>query len=516
MTGGGLLALVAYGSQNVVLSGNPQMTFFYKVFKRYSHFSFENVSTQMEGPDTLFYDQPIKVRLKIERIADLVSDMYFSFQIPDIYSKYVSPTVRTFQYEYEWVNFLGCALIQNAAFFIGGQKIQEFDGSYLLARALLDYPNAKFQKWSALVGEVPELVDPAEGVYAGGESQTGYPTVIKDPSRAFGAQLNRPSIFGRTIRVPLPFWFTDPGNALPLVGLQYHECEIQLTMNPINQLYTILDASGFRVRPGYQTSASRVNLGQNLPEYSSVYDVSGEFRAFLTDIGAAIPALNTWNFLPRIETTYIYLGEEERTLFATTPLSFIVHQVTPYYFPTFFNRQILDLQTHNPVERLLIIPRRTDSLPYRNQFSNWTNWWNYPDAPYLAPSGTIPILQAAYSSGIFLQYAQQNIIQSLRVLCDGNEIQEEKPLEYFTLVNPFKYFDGNPAQKVPVYTFTLNSLGIQPAGSLNTSRIRVFQVEIQPYALPPDTTYVYDLSIYVESINFVEISSGLGGLKYAL
>ena len=125
-------------------------------------------------------------------------------------------------------------------------------------------------------------------------------------------------------------------------------------MNPINQLYTVLDASGFRVRPGYQTAASRENIGQNLPEYSSIYDVSGEFRSFLTDIGATIPALNTWNFLPRIETTYIYLGEEERTLFATTPLSFIVHQMTPYYFPTFYNRQILDLQTHNPVERLII------------------------------------------------------------------------------------------------------------------------------------------------------------------
>ena len=90
MTGGGLLALVAYGSQNVILSGNPQMTFFYKVFKRYSHFSIENVAAQLEGPDQLFYDQPIRVRAKIERVADLVSDIYFSFvKQQSIFIKYI-------------------------------------------------------------------------------------------------------------------------------------------------------------------------------------------------------------------------------------------------------------------------------------------------------------------------------------------------------------------------------------------------------------------------------------------
>jgi hypothetical protein len=516
MTGGGLLALVAYGSQNVILSGNPQMTYFYKVFKRYSHFSFENVATQLEGPDQLFYDQPIRVRAKIERVADLVSDMYFSFQIPDIFSKYISPQTRTYQYEFQWVNYIGCAIIANVAFFIGGQKIQEFDGSYLLAKALVDYPNAQFQKWKALVGEVPELVSPAEGLYAGGQNQTGYPTVIRNPNLALGAQVNRPSIFGQTIHVPLPFWFTDPGNALPLVGLQYHDCEIQITLNPINTLYTVLDASGFRVRPGVQTTASSVAIQSNLPDYSTILDLSGEIRSFLTDVGAVIPALNTWNLLPRIQTTYVYLTEEERTIFATTPLSYLVHQMTPYPFPTLYNRSILDLQTHNPVERLLFVARRSDSIQYRNAFANFTNWWNFPEAPYLAPAGVLPILQSAFSSGIFLPFAQRQIIQAMRVLCDGNEIQEEKPVDFFTKITPYKYTDGNSQQQIPIYTFTLGSLSTQPKGSLNTSRIRVFQVEVAPYQLPPNTTYVYDLGIYVESINFVEIASGMGGLKYAL
>lgn len=516
MTGGGLLVLVAYGSQNVILSGNPEMTFFYKVFKRYSHFAIENVSQQMDGPDQLFYDQPIKIRTKIERIGDLLSDLYFSFELPDIYSKYINPANRTYQYQFQWVNYIGCAIIQNAAFFIGGQKMQEFDGSYLLSRAMLDYPNAKFQKWRSLVGDVPELIDPANSLYAGGSSQTGYPNVLKNPQQAMGSQTNRPSIFGRTITVPLPFWFTDMGNALPLVGLQYHDCEVQITLNPINTLYTVLDASGFRVRPGIQTAASTLNLQSNLPDYATIQDASGEIRAFLTDVGAVVPALNTWNLVPRIQATYVYLNEEERTIFATTPLSYLVHQVTPYPFPQIYNRTILDLQTHNPVERLVFVQRRSDSLQYRNAFANFTNWWNYPMAPYVAPANTVPLLSNTLSSGILLPFAQLGILQAMRVLCDGNEIQEEKPIQYFTQVNPYKYTDGNPNGMIPVYTFTLGSLSTQPMGSLNTSRIRVFQVEVAPYQLSPATTYVYSLMIYVESINFVEIAGGMGGLKYAL
>ena len=160
MTGGGLFILVAYGSQNVILSGNPQMTYFYKVFRRYSHFSMENVIQQMDGPDELFFDQNIQVRSKIQRIGDLMSDMYFTFRLPDIYSKYTStrPGVPKYQYEFAWTRYIGAAIINNVAFFIGGQKIQEFDGTYLLSKALVDYPTEKYNKWRILVGDVPEFV----------------------------------------------------------------------------------------------------------------------------------------------------------------------------------------------------------------------------------------------------------------------------------------------------------------------------------------------------------------------
>jgi hypothetical protein len=102
------------------------------------------------------------------------------------------------------------------------------------------------------------------------------------------------------------------------------------------------------------------------------------------------------------------------------------------------------------------------------------------------------------------------------VLCDGNEIQEEKPIDYFTKITPFKYISGSPKTLIPIYTFALHTSMTQPSGSINASRIRNFQVEVDVYPLPVDTNYTYNLHIYVENINFFEVASGMGGLKYAL
>jgi hypothetical protein len=296
MAGGGLYALVAYGAQNVILSGNPQMTYFYKAFKRYSHFAMESITIPLEGPNELSFDQPVQLRAKIPRFGDLLSDMVFTFTIPDIYSKYIPPSpARTSQWEFQWVRYLGAAIIQNAAFFVGGQKIQEFDGSYLVSRALLDMDQDTCLKWKYLVGDTPELTDPALGAYAGGTSHTGYPSVITDPSRVNLQQTNRPSIIGRDIHIPLSFWFTEaPSQALPLIGLQYHECEIQLTLNPIASLYTVLDISGYRVNPNYKMSATEAQLAQNTPNYVAASDINSQIRFFFTDICNLLPLIKSW------------------------------------------------------------------------------------------------------------------------------------------------------------------------------------------------------------------------------
>jgi hypothetical protein len=448
-----------------------------------------------------------------------MSEMYFVFRLPDIFSKYITPTAggRISQWEFQWVRYVGAAIIQNAAFFVGGQKIQEFDGSYLISRALLDMDQDRFAKWRTLVGDNAELTNPSEGVYAGGTSGTGYPTVIANPTLAPGTpQTNRPSIFGQTLYVPLSFWFTEtPSQAIPLVGLQGHECEVQLTLAPLNTLYTVLDASGQRVNPGYRNISTTNELLTNNPLYAATSETAPQIRNFLTDIGVTPPPLNSLFINARIQANFIYLPKEEQTIFAARPLAYLIRQITPYPFPGLNTRQVVDLQTHNPITRLLFVQRRSDALQ-RNDFANFTNWVNYPRAPYMPTPGILAASQQSGTSGLLIPNAQREIIRSLRVLCDGNEIQEARQAEFFNWLSPYTYAKGIGQDGLLLYSFQLDQNPTQPSGSINSSKVRVFQTELDVYPLPVNPNYTYTVTVYVENLNWFEVASGMGGLKYAL
>jgi hypothetical protein len=519
MPGGALLSLVSYGSANVLLNDNPDFTYYYKVFKKYSHFSFETVEQPLDGPNELFYDQPIQLRLKIPRIGDLLTDLVFACDIPDIYSKYVTPTNnRPFQYEFQWSRYIGVQMLSNVAFFVGGQKIQEFDSDYIIAKAHADYDTDKLFKWRQLVGDVHELTNPAKGVWAGGKQRTGYPSVIK--ANISGPQFNRPSIFGQTLYVPLPLWFTtSPAQALPLVGLQYQECEIQLTMRPINQLYTILDPSGYVMSPGYRVVSSQATILSNQATYQPYYDASGQFSAFTVDIDYTTPPQNTWFFKPRMECTYAFVTQPEQQIFASTPLRYLVYQLSKFNFTNLVSRTLYDLDVHNPVVRLLLIPRRNDQVPTRNAIANWTNWWNYPSSPWSPTPGADYTQNNILSSGLLIPNSQKDIIQSMRILLDGTEVQQEQLIGFYTKYIPYKYTMGgstDESQLMPVVSFSIESPSDQPSGSVNASRIRLFQLEVNPYPLPLNSTYAYNLTIYAESINFFIVESGTGALKYMI
>lgn len=522
MPGGGLLSLVSFGAQNVLLSGNPEMTYFYKAFRRYSHFSMESTTLACDGPDELFFDKPITIRCKIQRVADLVSDMYLTFDLPDIYSKYVPE--RNSQYYFMWSRYIGAHIIDRISFIVGGQKIQEFDGTYIIAKALIDLPKDKLDKWRRLVGDTAELTNPGLGSFGGGAATVGgvsgdiagYPIVFENPLLANGSQTNRPSIPATTLQVPIPFWFCEEiSNAFPLIAMQYTEAEVQITLRPLQDLYSIFDQYGNKVRPNFHVNPFEPDQNPNNPYYGENSSSEAEFRTFLVDVGDTPPPLNTLAIYPRIQATYIYLTKQEQEVFASTPLNYLLTQSTRYEYPGLYNRQLIDLETHNMLPRLFIVPRRSDSIQYKNDYYNFTNWWTYPAAPY-TPT---PAYNLTYfSSGVAVPQAQLQIIRTLRLLGDGNELQEEKPYEYYTDVVPYKSASGvgGAVQGLGLYSFSLHSPSTQPAGSINTSKIRLFQIEIDPYILPINTNYVYNISIYVESYNFFIASGGTGGLKYAL
>jgi len=387
-------------------------------------------------------------------------------------------------------------------------------------KAQCDLDITAFQKWEKLVGNVPELTDPANGVYAGGSAGTGYPLVynINGPSGSILGNTNRPSINGTQLQVPLSFWFSESTfESLPLVSLQYQECEIQLTLRPINQLYRILDNNGYQVAPGYQYNPSPIELQPENVYYTSVSDITDvTINNFLTDIGTPIPLINTWDLNPQIMLTYVYLTTEERAHFSTEPLSYLVRQVTTYTFDNITSRAYLELDVHNPIERIILVPRRSDSIQYRNQVANFTNWINPNKPPFIPTTGWPSNVNMISATGGSALNGEQNIINTFSILADGNLLQEEKPFRYFSQVVPYKYLSGEPDSNLLIYPFAMCPPTIQPSGSINSSRIKLFQLDLNVFPLPQNSFYQYTIGVHVESLNWVTISSGMGGLKYAL
>lgn len=566
---GGLLSLVCYGNENIILNGNPQITWFYKTFLRHTHFSQEPIQIPLEGPNILQMDSPILVKTKIPRQGDLLSDLVLRIQVPDIFSKaYVSQNhsgnyVLDRKYEFAWVRHLGVRMIQSVTFTIGGQKIQEFNSDWISARASLDLNTTQYAKWRYMVGDTPEMFDPANGIY--GDPSGGYPNVLAwrgSPGLQNPVQNNAPSIPGRILRVPLGLWFSDfIENSLPLVALQYHDCEIQILLRPLRELYTVLDLNGNRVRPGFQTLPPEPTdqytsvwneqyYGPLPPTLNNLYgaaDMTGvRMKDFLTDISGAVPFQEGWPLNASLEATYTFVTSEEQRMFVQKTLRYTVRQMQNFIYSGVTSRDTYELDVHNIATRIVYFARRSDAIPYRNQSLNLTNWM-YPtktQRPFVFPSypsagGRIPLVpqevlingvssRIGYS-GLNIPGLQRRILRNMNLTANGQPLFSSQDPAYFTEYVPYKYLQGGAAayadyglatqsEMWPLYSysFSLNGSSVeQPKGTLNTSRIDKFHIDIDVEPIPVLANYTYEIQIFVETLNFLEITNGLGGLKFA-
>ena len=573
MPGGGQIGIVAYGNQNRLFNGNPEQTFYYKVFKRFTHFSQESITIALDGPSLMMMDTPIQLRAKIPRYADLMTDLTLVFQLPDIYSKlypansppspYTSPNshINTLTPSFRWIHMLGAFIIQNISIYVGGSQIQTFPGEWLAVRAATDMPADKYLKWRTLVGDIPELTEPEWGAFGKARSypyeKGGYPQNMLDASGS--STTTAPSIRGREIRVPLPFWFTESwGAALPLVGLQLHEVEVQIQLRTLRDIFRIMDnvfqtepiRPGRRLQfnpnlpvntldqpmaslPSIDTHYNNLTLQANYQTYNDPIAPLQNYYIAQEDVGATTPTQSGFIMNARLEGNYIYLTEKEQAVFAERELMHVVHQVQTFTFPSITAKTRLDLDSHGLLNRIVFFGRRSDAISSRNDFINLSNWKYLNQPPYwpLSAPTTMANNLPIENSGRLISYAQRDILQSARLLLAGNELQEEKSATYFEVQTPFLNTVGsgeaglNPAAVKPIdvmgpiyqIAFGLNvSDHEQPSGSLNTSRIREVQLEVQPWNLDPYSTFAYDFTVYCESINTVKFMNGMGGLGFAI
>jgi hypothetical protein len=183
------MQLVAYGAQDIYLTGNPMITYFKVVYRRHTNFAMESILQTFNGT-TGFSN---RVTALISRNGDLVSGMTLEVILPGSNAPYV--------------NDVGHHLIQQVEVEIGGQLIDRHYGDWLEIWAQLTVPASKKLGYRQMIGQ--DLRAAADGAASGLQlATTGN---------------------SRTLFVPLQFWFCrNIGLALPLIALQYHEVKVNI------------------------------------------------------------------------------------------------------------------------------------------------------------------------------------------------------------------------------------------------------------------------------------------------
>ena len=557
---GGLMQLVAQGQQNVILNGNPSKSFFKCTYKKFTNFGKQNFRIDYEGTPTLSLTSESTFTFKIKRYADLLMDCYICVTLPNIWSPIIPPQSYTNSdgttdytdwapYEFQWINNIGAQIINKITINCGNQQLQQYSGQYILASALRDFSERKLSLFENMIGNVPELTDPANS----GARVNSYPNAFYTTSPA-GAQ---PSIMGRTLWIPLGSWFSLLSTqAFPLVALQYNELSITVSFRPINEWFTIRDVMDYV--NNYPVVSP--NFNQFYMQFYRFLQTPPEDNLTATSY---IDTRTTWFADINLNCTYCFLSDEESTSFAKNEQKYLIKQIyeKPYYNVTGANK--IDLDSIGMVISWMLYFQRSD-VNLRNQWSNYTNWaYNYMPqdimpastegslinpyqdnprylGPGLNPSGQ---LSGLYITGVYNPQNLKDILIGMGILLDGQYRENILPSGVYNYVEKYVRTSGFAPPGLYCYNFCLDTdpFKVQPSGAMNMSRFSNVQLEfttiippVDPYAQvlticdpttgdivginkPTWRLYDYNFNMYLieERVNMVIFVGGNAALMYA-
>jgi hypothetical protein len=470
---GGLLQLIAVGQQNAYITENPQISFYKYVYKRHTNFSMESIQLTFDTNPIL---SPTSLAggyfCKIGRYGDLLSELYLSFTLPDIYSDE--------KYKFRWVENVGNLFIKKATVTVGGIIIDTITGEWfnIWNELILSVKSSH----DVMIGNVEELINPKlNNPRIGIRNNKFYYSFYPSSSLSQGGA---PSIRSRQIYLPLKFWFNkNPALALPLLRLQYSEIYLNIEVENSENLYQVYSEHLERyVSPIY---------------YNELYTEKINIYTFVKNI-----ALN-----PYIEANYIFLANDERNRILLEPrLMYLVEQLeisTEQRTLSSADSSItINLNIHKPTKEIIWTLRRDDYYKF-NEHNNYT--------------ASIP------------EDKSHGILNKGTIIWNRTNMRiDEKNADYFNLIQPYTYHTNVPRQGIYCYSFALYPEKEQPTGSYNASTIDTSLLlyingkynndEINKKLLDFNKkTYMFDYLIKVYSIgyNVFEIVGGSCGMKFA-
>ena len=296
--GGGLMQLVAYGAQDVYLTGNPQITFWKVTYRRYTNFAIESIEQTFNGQA----DFGRRVTCIISRNGDLAYRTYLQVTLPEI-NQYMGNTASlstgTGGVYARWLDFPGEQLIAQVEVEIGGQRIDRQYGDWMHIWNQLTMTAEQQRGYFKMIGNTTQLTFITDPSFADidGPCDSMAPRQVCAPRNALPET---------TLYIPLQFWFcTNPGLALPLIALQYHEVKINLDLRPIDEcLWAVTSLTCNSGAPG--NNKTQYNIG--------------------TTVSATI-AYNQSLVAASLYVDYVFLDTDERRRFAQNPHEYLISQL---------------------------------------------------------------------------------------------------------------------------------------------------------------------------------------------
>ena len=405
---GGLMQLVAYGAQDVYLTGNPKVTFFQAVYKRHTNFAMENIEQTVNGTP----GADGRVSVTVARNGDLVADMYVEMKAGEKAAT-----------DDAWI---AERAIKDVELSIGGQRIDKH-----------------YQKWWRLYSEL----------------------YLDESKKANYGKMTTSALDNGKIFLPLIFFFNrNPGLALPLIALQYHEVRLD-------------------------------------------FDLSSAFTSGATGV--------TDGSTFKVWANYVYLDTEERRRFAQKGHEYLIEQVqhTGTDTVTAGSEVQKRLSYNHPVKELVwCLDNGADSWRTANAHADVTS--NIlsvsAESNCLVSSSLVGAPLVAFKGANFSE-ENNGTLDTFKLVLNGQDRFKEQSGKYFNQVQPFVHHSGSPAPGVYSYSFALKPEEHQPTGTCNFSRIDNAQVAIKAKTGIEETT----LRMFATNYNVLRIQSGMGGLAFS-
>lgn len=522
---GGLLNIVSYGNQNIILNSNPKKSFFKTTYARYTNFGMQKFRIDFNGLRNLRMSEESRFTFTVPRYAELIMDTYLVVTLPTIWSPIYPPLGcgdAWRPYEFRWIENLGTQMIKEVVFSVGGQILQRMTGKYLLAQVQRDLNGTKRFLYDSMSGNTAELNDP--GNFSGRKNT--YPNVYYTPATATNPQGPEPSIRGRKLYIPLNAWFCNNSRtAFPLVALQYNELQIDVVMRPVRDLFVTRDINymphPIPIGPTEVAEAPFIQPNFNEQEYQFYRFLQPPPAADITTSEVYLDKRTDWNADVHLLSTYCFLSAEESRVFASQEQKYLLKEAYEWDFKNITGSHRVELQnTMGMVATWMFLFQRSD-INLRNQWSNYTNWPymnmipddvvsaailnvttengfqnpcnpNDPDdviGPGFEPRSPGPNVPSnLYVTKYYNVENQREILQQLGILLNGSYRENMLDAGVYNYVEKYIRTPGSAPFGLYIYNFGMdaNNATYQPSGAINMSKFSTIELEFTTYPPPLD------------------------------